>query len=1143
MVKNLTLANTIISGSYYSVGGIAGEIRYGFTLTNCTVLSTTINTSSSGGAVVGVIDGGTLHRNYYLNCSVRGETSNVGTSKTLQSSTDVDDVRLALPVNLPASLAFASYSDHGIVIDGQLYAGASESLSLVETSTNHYAYFFDKGTIAKSSVSTYKLTINAGITSAITVIARIYSFWGIGNGADGTAEHPYVITSTEEMDFLAFRVNEWGEHFADTYFKLGNDITYDPNNLTVDHDGDGTNESNYTAIGGNTSFNIVDQYFSGNFDGCGYTISGIRLYSPNSYQGIFGYIIGSETSSAEVKNLILDNAEITGRSEVGGIVGSNNKYRYSGSYINGGTVINCHVTNSVTIHASPLSTNTEFGGIVGKNSGTVSYCTSSATFIMNAESLINVGGVVGANSGRGTNIVSHCTSTATFIFGATPNLEQIGGVVGINASYDSGTGIVNNCLAIGITIPSNEGEQYGIAAVVGSNRITGTLDHNYYYDCNILGENSNIGYGIYYFDYDLDDYIIYLGDQPENDGAVPLGVLLYDDGTGNMTTIADHLDEQNSIALYGRTLYHDGTWNTLCLPFGVSDFGGTPLEDADVCELESATLADGVVTLNFGNPVTSIDAGTPYIVHWPAGGNDIPDPVFSAVTITATEPQTVSFLDGAVSFIGNFVPFADTTGLLLDAHNTNNGAFHAALQVPEGCEVVYHFPSNCIAPYGFEADNVTATTTDLHWNIPMPADSYTVRYRTAEVPSLLELDYSSDFGDWTLRDCSGNTYIDHNSILFYPITPLQPQYLISPLLDVETDGLTLQFYNMPLLYNPTTITTFQIGFSSTDDATESFTFGEETTYTQGDDQWHLYSVPIPAGTRYICWKVLQQSGGLAITKITLGEYIPAGFDEAVLTQDFENGLDDWIWNGGALSDGFDFAHSGNHYIGIVNGYLISPMLEETEGLGVDFVHSKHSQFIIGFSSTNSELDSFTFGDTISSTSSGNYWRHYSTSIPDGTKYICWKNGNFDDIRIYREAWSLLPVEGEGPHVSTTLDGTEVSTTLTGLTPGTGYELQLKSDCDEAEWSEMVNITTNNIDLTGDTLIIYTATAWNLFCDALQDNATYNRFIGKTVKLGADISVTRMAGSAYHDFMGTFDGQGHTLTVAYGTAEDPVGWAR
>ena len=70
-------------------------------------------------------------------------------------------------------------------------------------------------------------------------------------------------------------------------------------------------------------------------------------------------------------------------------------------------------------------------------------------------------------------------------------------------------------------------------------------------------------------------------------------------------------------------------------------------------------------------------------------------------------------------------------------------------------------------------------------------------------------------------------------------------------------------------------------------------------------------------------------------------------------------------------------------------------------------------------------------------------------------------------------------------------------------------------------------------------LIHNATEWNNFCDALQDNDTYNRFIGRTVKLCADISVTRMAGSDYHDFMGTFDGQGHTLTVAYGTAENPI----
>ena len=59
--------------------------------------------------------------------------------------------------------------------------------------------------------------------------------------------------------------------------------------------------------------------------------------------------------------------------------------------------------------------------------------------------------------------------------------------------------------------------------------------------------------------------------------------------------------------------------------------------------------------------------------------------------------------------------------------------------------------------------------------------------------------------------------------------------------------------------------------------------------------------------------------------------------------------------------------------------------------------------------------------------------------------------------------------------------------------------------------------------------IYNATGWGEFCDALQD-ATYNHFSGKTVKLGANISITQSAGSNDHRFMGTFDGQEHTLDV-------------
>ena len=71
---------------------------------------------------------------------------------------------------------------------------------------------------------------------------------------------------------------------------------------------------------------------------------------------------------------------------------------------------------------------------------------------------------------------------------------------------------------------------------------------------------------------------------------------------------------------------------------------------------------------------------------------------------------------------------------------------------------------------------------------------------------------------------------------------------------------------------------------------------------------------------------------------------------------------------------------------------------------------------------------------------------------------------------------------------------------------------------------------------GDNYTIKTATGWNLFCDFLEDNATWNRFSGKTVRFGADIAVSRMAGSRYHDFCGTFDGDGHTLTFNHGTSD-------
>ena len=59
-----------------------------------------------------------------------------------------------------------------------------------------------------------------------------------------------------------------------------------------------------------------------------------------------------------------------------------------------------------------------------------------------------------------------------------------------------------------------------------------------------------------------------------------------------------------------------------------------------------------------------------------------------------------------------------------------------------------------------------------------------------------------------------------------------------------------------------------------------------------------------------------------------------------------------------------------------------------------------------------------------------------------------------------------------------------------------------------------------------------ADGWDAFCDRLAADGGKDFFSGKTVKLADDITVSRMAGASQHDFCGTFDGQGYTLTVSY-----------
>ena len=132
---------------------------------------------------------------------------------------------------------------------------------------------------------------------------------------------------------------------------------------------------------------------------------------------------------------------------------------------------------------------------------------------------------------------------------------------------------------------------------------------------------------------------------------------LYDSKSNdNAITIAN--GNTANVTIQGRTLYKDGDWNSICLPFALSSeqIASSPLAGAVVKQLSSATLSDDntVLTLNFAD-ATMLEAGVPYLVKWETAGTDITNPVFSNVSIDETLSE-VSVADGKVRFLGSHSP-------------------------------------------------------------------------------------------------------------------------------------------------------------------------------------------------------------------------------------------------------------------------------------------------------------------------------------------------------------------------------------------------------------------------------------------------------------------------------------------------------
>ena len=140
-------------------------------------------------------------------------------------------------------------------------------------------------------------------------------------------------------------------------------------------------------------------------------------------------------------------------------------------------------------------------------------------------------------------------------------------------------------------------------------------------------------------------------------------IVLADDAD-NASVIEQYDNKDMDVTLAGRTLYKDGKWNTICLPFDLN-ISGSILDgnNVDVRTLSSSNFdhSTGVLTLNFTSEgdVTKLDAGTPYIIKWSKTNESDPDltnlvnPTFKGVTINNTVDNVNSTY---VQFIGTYSP-------------------------------------------------------------------------------------------------------------------------------------------------------------------------------------------------------------------------------------------------------------------------------------------------------------------------------------------------------------------------------------------------------------------------------------------------------------------------------------------------------
>lgn len=408
-IKNSYATGAVLGGS--NAGGVVGSASMGATIENCYATGAVSGTQDCIGGVAGDNDRASITNCVALNPSVQGG----------------NDTNRVVGKNVDSTIS-GNYAWDGMKVNGSTVTdGSTDNINgeaLTYNSGNRtFNQSFNK--IFESASGWNPLTDDALPTLA-----------DVPNAKDQSSEIPAYIQAGVSGDLLVITTKEELEDFRD---EVNNRNNYSGKTVLLAADIDLSDVDNWTPIG-SSSFP-----FSGTFDGGGHAIRNLTINAPYSeFQGLFGTI----ANSATVKNLGVENVDISGGSYVGGVA----------SYVEKGKIENCYVTGVV-------SGGSCVGGVVGNTSSnsTVTNCYTTCTVSGDSQ----VGGVVGWGAGGS---IENCYAT-----GAVSGSFEVGGVVGRVAF-----GSIENCYAIGAVTSTStiRGSVGGVAGWGASSSITNCVALN-----------------------------------------------------------------------------------------------------------------------------------------------------------------------------------------------------------------------------------------------------------------------------------------------------------------------------------------------------------------------------------------------------------------------------------------------------------------------------------------------------------------------------------------------------------------------------------------------------------------------------------------------------------------------------------------